>query len=67
MTEVEEPAPPVLRIIHGNATPEEVAAVVAVLAAASGDEDAPARRPRSRWSDPAFRLGTARSWSSRPS
>ena len=37
--------------IHGRATPEEVAAVVSVLSAASGAPAAPRPRP-SRWGHP---------------
>lgn len=43
------PRPPVLRVERGNPTAEELAAVVAVLAAAGGDpgpaQDGPGRRP----------------------
>ncbi|WP_134764605.1 acyl-CoA carboxylase epsilon subunit [Nocardioides sp. 1609] len=42
---------PVLRIVNPDATPEEVAAVVAVLAALGGDE-APAPRRRPEWGSP---------------
>ena len=44
---------PVLRVIRGDATPEEIAAVVAVLlsrAAAVADAPSPAPRP-SAWAD----------------
>jgi hypothetical protein len=40
---------PQLRLARGSATPEELAAVVAVLSAASGADDPPAPRPMSRW------------------
>ena len=44
------PERPPLRLVRGDATPEEVAALLAVLsAAAGGDDPAPARRPVSRW------------------
>jgi hypothetical protein len=46
-----------LRLVRGDATPEEVAAIVAVLAArgaASGSEAAPP--PRSAWSEPRHSL-----------
>ena len=49
----EEAARPVLRVVRGDPTPEELAALVAVLAARSGDEPAPAPEPRSLWRDPA--------------
>ncbi|MEP9361774.1 acyl-CoA carboxylase epsilon subunit [Nocardioides sp. CN2-186] len=42
---------PALRIINGDATPEEVAAVVAVLSALGGPA-APARRRTPSWSAP---------------
>lgn len=43
---------PVLRVLRGDASPEEVAAVVAVLMSRSGaDAGSPARPPRSAWSD----------------
>jgi len=45
-------SPPVLRVIRGDATPEEVAAVIAVVMARSADPGpAPAPRVRSAWSD----------------
>jgi len=43
---------PFLRIVHGDATPEEVAAIVAVLSAVGGGSSAPPRRPRPAWSAP---------------
>ena len=44
---------PILRVINPDATPEEVAALVAVLSAlGSANEDAP-KKPRSAWSNPA--------------
>jgi hypothetical protein len=50
-TESDEPEAPVLRVITPDATPEEVAALVAVLSAlGSGGSDQP--RPRSEWGDP---------------
>jgi hypothetical protein len=44
------PTPP-LRLVRGDASPEEVAALVAVLSAAGGGDDDPdtTPRPRSRW------------------
>jgi hypothetical protein len=38
-----------LRLVRGDATPEEVAALLAVLSAASGGESAPAPRHTSQW------------------
>jgi len=48
---------PYLRVVRGEPTAEELAAVVAVLAARSAAAPAPARPPRSAWADPARRLG----------
>jgi hypothetical protein len=47
---------PLLRVVRGDPTPEELAALVAVLAARSA-APAPAPRLRSAWADPARRLG----------
>ena len=44
----EDNTPPLI-LIKGDATPEEVAAVVAVLQAASSGEEAPPRAPKSEW------------------
>ena len=41
---------PLLRVVNPDATPEEVAAVVAVLSALGGGAPAPA--PRSQWASP---------------
>lgn len=49
----EQPARPALRILDAPATPEEVAAVVAVLSALGGGDEAPAPRRRPEWSSPA--------------
>ncbi len=47
---------PILRVVNADATPEEIAALVAVLSAlASASQDAP-RRQRSAWSNPARSL-----------
>lgn len=42
------PAPPLLRVVKGDATPEEVAALVAVFASLSAAAP-PARRPAPAW------------------
>lgn len=44
---------PPLRLVRGDATPEEVAALLAVLSATSGGDEAPAPRHTSQWSSPA--------------
>jgi hypothetical protein len=49
-------SPVALQIVHGNPTPEELAALVAVAAARSGDADS-SPAPRSLWSTPALRGG----------
>lgn len=53
----QQPAAPVLRIEAGNPTPEELAALVAVILAgsAAGEGGAP-EPPRSRWAAPQARL-----------
>jgi hypothetical protein len=51
MAEQQEQAP-VLRIVNADATPEEVAALVAVFSALGSGGEAP-KRPRSSWSSPA--------------
>ena len=45
----EEPQRPALRLVRGNATPEELAALVAVLSAAEGSGEPLPPRPPSRW------------------
>lgn len=71
MTEQESapPAPPLLRVVSGNPSPEELAALVAVVAAASGGEGAPdTSGSRSQWAAPArlhrgaVQPGPAGSW-----
>jgi hypothetical protein len=46
-----ETARPVLRLVRGEPTPEELAALVAVLAARGGGEPEPEPEPRSLWQD----------------
>lgn len=41
-----------LKLVRGDATPEEVAALLAVLSAASGGVEAPAPRHTSQWASP---------------
>ena len=47
--EAVEPSRPLI-LVKGDATPEEVAALVAVLQAASSGGEAPAPAPKSEWS-----------------
>lgn len=44
-----------LRLVRGDATAEEIAAVVAVLAASGGGEDEPEPAPTSVWGRPQLR------------
>lgn len=46
------PARPLLRVVNGDATPEEVAAVVAVFAALGSAAPAPAPRRTPEWAAP---------------
>ncbi len=41
-----------LRIVHGQPSAEEIAAVVTVLAAASGGQEPPKSRPTAQWAPP---------------
>jgi hypothetical protein len=50
------PEQPVVRIVRGNPTAEELAALVTVLVAASGSDEPEASTPARRWSSPAARL-----------
>ena len=46
------PAAPVLRVVNPDATPQEIAAIVAVFSAMGGGE-APKKRVPSQWAAPA--------------
>ena len=50
---------PVLRVVKGDPTPEEVAALVAVIAALGSGPADEKPKPRSAWADPARRLRAA--------
>jgi hypothetical protein len=53
----EQPTPPVaLKVVHGNPSPEELAALVTVIAAGSGGAPQPVPA-RSLWSSPRLRGG----------
>ncbi|MEP7180366.1 MAG: acyl-CoA carboxylase subunit epsilon [Pseudonocardiales bacterium] len=58
--------PSTLRIVRGTPTPEELAVVTAVVAAASGSgaDDAAGRARRGRWNEPA--AGHRRPWRAGP-
>lgn len=48
---------PVLRVVHGDPTPEELAVVTALVSAAGGEvEDSATPTLRGRWNDPASRM-----------
>ena len=49
---------PLLQVVHGDATSEEVAALVAVIAAVSSGPTEEKTRPRSNWADPGRRMRT---------
>ncbi|OAA24403.1 Acyl-CoA carboxylase epsilon subunit [Frankia sp. EI5c] len=51
----ELPGRPQLRLVRGDASPEEIAALVAVLTARASSGP-PAPRTRSTWADPAFAM-----------
>ena len=44
MTDEQAPQPPLLKIVNADATPEEIAALVAVFASLGSGEEAPPRR-----------------------
>lgn len=46
---VEPVGTPALRVVRGNPTPDELAALLAVLSCAGGGTAAPARTPGSTW------------------
>ncbi|GAB2754616.1 hypothetical protein GCM10027020_03380 [Nocardioides salsibiostraticola] len=50
-----EPSAPLLRVVKGDATPEEIAALVAVVASLGGGEDTTPRRTP-EWSRPERRM-----------
>ena len=49
----EHDAQPLLRVVNPDATPEEVAALVAVFSALGSAGDEPPKRPRPSWNHPA--------------
>ena len=50
------PSEPLLRVVRGDASPEEIAALVAVLAARQAVADEPAEPTPSAWSDRSAQL-----------
>ncbi len=60
-----EPARPVLRVLRGEPTSEELAVLTALVAASAGGDTSPAPvPPRGRWNDPALRQ--RRAWLAGP-
>ena len=59
-------APPVLRVVRGQATDEELAALVAVLLARAVPAPRATPGPASTWSDPAARLRGRVPWTPGP-
>jgi hypothetical protein len=55
-TEAAEPRRPVLRLVRGDATPEEIAAIVAVFAAHAAAAVPAPRPPRSVWADRGYAM-----------
>ena len=49
---------PLLRVVSPDATPEEIAALVAVIVALGPGPAAEQPKPRSTWADPAHRMRT---------
>ena len=49
MSEETSPGQPPLRLVRGAASPEEIAALFAVLSAVSAGDEAPPSRPASAW------------------
>jgi hypothetical protein len=54
-----EPSPPVIRVLHGDPSVEEVGVLVALLSAAGRGEAPGTPSTESLWSGPAARLGSA--------
>jgi hypothetical protein len=49
----EQQQPPLLRVVNADATPEEIAALVAVFSALGSTGGEPPKRPRPTWNHPA--------------
>jgi len=49
----EAPQPPLLRVVRGEPTAEELAALVAVVGARATSGGGPGASPRTAWNDPA--------------
>ena len=65
MSAPESPATPVLRVVSGSPTPEELAVVTALVAAAGSGPGGSAELPaRGRWADPKW--GLRGSWLTGP-
>lgn len=49
----DQPSAPLLKVVDADATPEEIAALVAVFSALGSGGGEPPTRPRPAWSNPA--------------
>ena len=56
MNDDDEATRPALRVVRGNPSAEELAALTALVAASGGGDDAPVQPARGGWSDPARSL-----------
>jgi len=53
------PAAPFLKVVKGDPTPQELAALVGVLTAAGGNGGTPEKGPRNQWGNPVDKLRPA--------
>jgi hypothetical protein len=53
VTAEQQQQPPILKVVNPDATPEEIAALVAVFSALGSAGGEPSKRPRPSWSHPA--------------
>ncbi|MGO4442640.1 acyl-CoA carboxylase subunit epsilon [Mycobacterium sp. 2YAF39] len=56
VTEEAQPHQPVIQVLRGKPTPEELAAVIAVFAAAAGTPEEPREQEENLWGHPVDRL-----------
>jgi hypothetical protein len=61
VTSDETPQAPLLRVVNADATPEEIAALVAVFSALGSASGAP-KKPRRSWNLPARSVRTTHRW-----
>jgi hypothetical protein len=58
----ETPQQPLLRVVNADATPEEIAALVAVFSALGSAGGPPPTKPRRSWNLPARGVRTTHRW-----